>query len=117
VLGFLVLPVLVRQVVESNLSAALDRKVTIARLQINPFALSATLHDVSVAERGDGRPVLSLPEVDINGEIASHFRWAWGDAAVQGHARDGCIGISGRNSWVHGFGANLPPGCSSGGVA
>jgi hypothetical protein len=76
VLGFLVLPVLVRPALQSKLSTALDRKVTIARLQINPFALSATLHDVSVGERGDGPPVLSLAEVYINGEIASLFRWA-----------------------------------------
>jgi hypothetical protein len=76
VVGFLVLPVLLRPVLEDKLSAALDRKVVIARLQINPFAPSATLHDVSVGDRGSGSPMLILTELYINGEIASLFRWA-----------------------------------------
>ncbi len=76
VLGFFVLPVLVRPALERNLSAALDRKVSIARLQINPFAVSATLSDVSVSDRGEGPPMLTVAEVYLNGEIASLFRWA-----------------------------------------
>jgi hypothetical protein len=76
VVGFLVLPVLLRPVLEDKLSAALDRKVSIARLQMNPFALSATLHDVSVGDRANGPPMFSLAELYINGELASLFRWA-----------------------------------------
>src|SRR5262252_7597251 len=76
VIGFLVLPLVVRPALERNLSAALDRKVTIERLKINPFALSATLDGVSVGERGEGPPMLTLPEVYLNGRILSLFRWA-----------------------------------------
>src|SRR5215831_4500644 len=54
VLGFLVAPALIKPALERKLSAALDRNVSIARLDINPFAGSATLHDVSIGERGQG---------------------------------------------------------------
>ena len=76
VLGFLVLPLVLRPTLENSLSAALDRKVSIGKLQTNPFALSATLHDVSIGARGDGPPLLTLAEVYVNGELASLFRWA-----------------------------------------
>jgi hypothetical protein len=76
VLGFLVAPALIKPALEQKLSAALDRNVTIARLDINPFAGSATLHDVSISERGQGPPMLTLAELYVNGEVASLFRWA-----------------------------------------
>ena len=75
-LGFLVAPALVRPALERELSAALDRKVSIARLDVNPFALSATLHAVSVADRGPGPPMLAFDELYLNAELASLFRWA-----------------------------------------
>lgn len=76
VLGFLVAPALVRPALERELSAALDRKVSIERLDVNPFALSATLHAVSVADRGPGRPLLAFDELYLNAALASLFRWA-----------------------------------------
>jgi uncharacterized protein involved in outer membrane biogenesis len=76
IVGFLALPLVVRPALERNLSAALDRKVTIERLKINPFALSATLSGISVGERGEGPPMLTVPELYANGRILSLFRWA-----------------------------------------
>ena len=76
-LGFLIAPYLIRPVLERQLSEALDRQVTIARLDINPFALSATLHDVVVGERGgQGPPLMAIPELYVNSELFSVFRWA-----------------------------------------
>jgi hypothetical protein len=76
ILGFLVLPPLVRPYLERKISAALDRKVTIGKLRINPFTLSATLGDISVAERAEGPPMLTLAELHLDGELSSLFRWA-----------------------------------------
>jgi uncharacterized protein involved in outer membrane biogenesis len=76
VVGFLLLPMILRPMLEKDLSAALERKVTIGRLQINPFALSATLSDVTVAERGDGPPMFTLAGGYANAELMSLFRWA-----------------------------------------
>src|SRR5262249_20276813 len=76
VLGFLVAPALIKPALERKLSAALDRNVSIARLDINPFAGSATLDDVSISERGEGPPMLTVSKLYVNGEVASLFRWA-----------------------------------------
>src|ERR1051325_1530219 len=70
-LGFLLLPVLLRPVLEDELSAALERRVTIGKLEINPFALSATLHDIAVGERGQAAPMLTVAELYVNGAAAS----------------------------------------------
>jgi uncharacterized protein involved in outer membrane biogenesis len=75
-IGFLALPPLVRPALERTLSTALDRKVTIERLRINPFALSVTLGEVAIADRGEGPPALTLAELYANGEALSLFRWA-----------------------------------------
>ena len=74
VAGFFVAPLLLRPALERNLSAALNRSVRIARRDINPFTLSATLRDVVIADRGEGPPLLTLAEVYVNGGIASLFR-------------------------------------------
>jgi uncharacterized protein involved in outer membrane biogenesis len=76
VVGFFVAPPLVRPALERSLSETLDRKVTIARLDINPFALSATLHDLVVGSRGDGPPLLTLHELHAGAAITSLFRLA-----------------------------------------
>jgi hypothetical protein len=75
-LGFLLAPLLAKPALERALSDALQRKVTIGQLKINPFAVSTTLRDVSVAERGEGPPLLTVGELYINGGLASLFRLA-----------------------------------------
>jgi hypothetical protein len=75
-IGFLVLPLVVKPVLEHALSSALARKVTIERVAINPYALSVTLADVAIGERGEGPPLLTLSELYANAETASVFRWA-----------------------------------------
>jgi uncharacterized protein involved in outer membrane biogenesis len=75
-IGFLALPLLLKPVLEDRLSAALERKVAIERLKINPFALSATLSDVSIGERCEGPPLLTFAELYVNAEATSLLRWA-----------------------------------------
>jgi hypothetical protein len=76
VVGFFVLPPLARPWLERTLSATLDRKVTIERLEFNPFALSITLSGILVAERGEGPPALTLEGLYANAEALSLLRWA-----------------------------------------
>jgi uncharacterized protein involved in outer membrane biogenesis len=76
VVGFFVLPRMLKPALERNLSEALQRPVSIASLDTDPFAFSATLHDVSIGDRAPGTPLLTLSEVYVNGEAASLFRWA-----------------------------------------
>ena len=76
VLGFLIAPLLAKPALEHALSNALARKVTIGQLKINPYAVSATLGEVAVAERGEGPPLLTVGELYIRGGLASLFRFA-----------------------------------------
>ena len=76
VLGFLVAPRVVRPYLEEQLSQSLERKVSIERLEINPFALSARLGNVTIGERGEGTPLLTFSELFVNAKAMSLFRWA-----------------------------------------
>jgi hypothetical protein len=55
-LGFYVAPPIVRNIAETRLGALLGRRVTLAGVRLNPFALSATIEGGRVYER-DGRTV------------------------------------------------------------
>ncbi|HQR11522.1 MAG TPA: DUF748 domain-containing protein [Casimicrobiaceae bacterium] len=75
-IGFLALPPLLKPMLEDRLSTELSRKVAIGGLKLNPFALTATLSDVSIAERGEGPPLLTFSELFVNASSLSLPRWA-----------------------------------------
>src|SRR5216683_2201709 len=74
--GFLVLPRVLRGVVERKLAESLHRPVTLRGLSLNPFALSATLRGLEVREKGGAGPFLSLERAYVNLEAISLFRRA-----------------------------------------
>jgi len=72
--GFLVLPRVLRPVVERKLAQVLHRPVTLRRLSLNPFALSATLEGLDVKEKGGTGPFLSFDRLYANLEAVSLFK-------------------------------------------
>ena len=72
--GFLVLPPLLRPVIERKLAESLHRPVKVRRLSLNPFALSATLEGLDVRDRDGIRPFLSFERLYVNLESSSLFR-------------------------------------------
>ena len=56
--GFLAAPPILRRALEKEGSAALRREVTVARVRVNPLALSATLEGLTV-RHADGAPLAS----------------------------------------------------------
>ena len=72
VAGFLILPPIVRSVAVKQISAQLDREVSIASVKINPFALSTTIRGLLIKDK-DGEPFVSWDEVYVNFEIVSLF--------------------------------------------
>lgn len=74
VLGFLVLPPLVKSVLLDQLSQALHRPVAVDRVRINPYALSATLEGVSIGEREGSGTFASFDSLYMNLESSSLFR-------------------------------------------
>jgi hypothetical protein len=75
-LGFLILPPIVRSVAIKQLSRQLGREVTIEKIQINPFALSTTVRGLLIKEK-DGQPFISWDEVYANFQLSSFFGPAW----------------------------------------
>jgi hypothetical protein len=74
--GFLILPPIVRSVAVRQLSAQLDREVSIQSVKINPFALSTTIRGLLIKDK-DGEPFVAWDEVYVNFELVSLFSHAW----------------------------------------
>ena len=53
--GFLLLPLIIKPVIIDELSVALNREVSLKSLEINPFSVSVTLHSLSVADKHAGK--------------------------------------------------------------
>ena len=76
VIGFLILPLIIRSVAARQLAKQLDREVSIQKVKLNPFALSATVDGLLIKDK-DGEPFVSWEEVYVNFQISSLFGQAW----------------------------------------
>jgi len=74
-LGFLLVPWLLRTQGESRVSALLERPFTIESAAFNPFLLRTELAGVALTEP-DGAPLLGLDRLVVDFELSSLFRWA-----------------------------------------
>src|SRR4051794_2025665 len=63
VLGFFAAPPLVRNLVQEQASKALGRQVSVAKVHINPFALSVTLEGLRIADQDGKGEFVSLERV------------------------------------------------------
>jgi hypothetical protein len=76
VVGFLVLPPIIRSVAQKKLSEQLGRQVTIQQVKVNPYAFSATIRGLVIREK-NGDPFVSWDEVYANFRPTSVFQHAW----------------------------------------
>lgn len=76
IIGFFILPPIIRAVAVKELSENLDRKVSIQKVEVDPFVPSIAIRGLLVLDK-DGQPFLSWDEVYVNFEISSIFRKAW----------------------------------------
>ncbi len=74
--GFVLLPPLARVIAEKRLSKQLDRPVTIQKLRLNPYNLSASIRGLLITDKS-GAPVVAWDEVYVNFQLASLFTHAW----------------------------------------
>ncbi|HXZ43212.1 MAG TPA: DUF748 domain-containing protein, partial [archaeon] len=74
-LGFFVVPPILKSVLTKQLTAALHRDVTIQQVRVNPFALSTTLRGLAVKEANGPETFLSFDELYINAGLSSLYRW------------------------------------------
>jgi uncharacterized protein involved in outer membrane biogenesis len=76
VFGFFILPPLARGKIEKRLSGALHRNVSIAKLGINPYAMSLTVNGFVVKERDGTETAASFEEIYVNVSLATLLRRA-----------------------------------------
>jgi hypothetical protein len=74
--GFWIAPGIARDQIVKHLSDALDRRVTLESVRINPYALSVTLSNFAIAE-ADGGPITAFDELYVNFSSASAILFAW----------------------------------------
>jgi uncharacterized protein involved in outer membrane biogenesis len=75
VLGFFVAPPIARSQLERILSEQLGRQVTIERVRINPFTLSASIFNFSLKGRDGSTNAASFEELHANATLSSLVRF------------------------------------------
>ncbi|HEX6792587.1 MAG TPA: DUF748 domain-containing protein [Casimicrobiaceae bacterium] len=70
-IGFLVLPVMLKPRLEANASELLGRPMTAARLEFNPFTLRARLLGLAIADRDPQRTFVRIESLDLDISPAS----------------------------------------------
>jgi hypothetical protein len=76
VVGFLVLPPIVKVVAVRSLSSLLNRKVTIQGVAINPYVLSGAIRGLVIRDK-DGEPLASWDEAYANLQLVSFLGKQW----------------------------------------
>jgi uncharacterized protein DUF748 len=76
ILGFFILPPIIRAVAVKQLSKQFDREVSIRKLKLNPYALSVTIRGLLIKDQ-DGEPFVSWDEVYVNFQLSSFFGHPW----------------------------------------
>jgi hypothetical protein len=76
ILGFLILPPIIRLIAVKQLSKQLDREVSIQKVKLNPYTLSATVRGLMIKDK-DRQPFVSWDEVYVNFQLASFFGHDW----------------------------------------
>ncbi|MBL4576668.1 MAG: DUF748 domain-containing protein, partial [Opitutaceae bacterium] len=76
IVGFLTLPAIIHPILEEEVSAQLDRDVSLERFRLNPFTLSATMEGFLITDH-DGEALLSLKKGYANFQILSIFTQNW----------------------------------------
>jgi uncharacterized protein involved in outer membrane biogenesis/outer membrane protein OmpA-like peptidoglycan-associated protein len=71
VAGFFIAPAVLKPLIIEKISAALHRKTSIAKININPFALSVTIKGFSLEDPGNKSPFVAFDELYVNADATS----------------------------------------------
>ncbi|NQT69614.1 MAG: DUF748 domain-containing protein, partial [Desulfobacteraceae bacterium] len=75
VFGFVGLPYIVKSILPEKLSNALNRQVSISKVEVNPYYLTMHLKGITVTDRSD-KTFMSLDDFFVDLQIASLFKKA-----------------------------------------
>ena len=98
VIGFFILPPIIRSQLEQRLSTELGRRVSLGGAKLNPYALSLTLENFAVLERGTSDVFLGWRLLHVNFEALASLRgeWVLRDVIVDG--LEGRLGLEADGS-------------------
>jgi hypothetical protein len=84
--GFFVLPPIVKAQLEKRASAELGRTVTVERVRLNPFALSLTLEKFDIKEKDGRDSFIGWDRLYVNFEALASLTgdWVLGDVELEG---------------------------------
>ncbi|MCK5322988.1 MAG: hypothetical protein KAJ45_02535, partial [Desulfobulbaceae bacterium] len=94
ILGFLVLPPILKMVLEKRLPEALHRQASIQKIKINPYTLTATLEGLAIQKQDGSEDFIGFDRLFVNLQIVSIFKRA---LIVKSVALDGPRGNFTRN--------------------
>lgn len=88
VVGFFVLPPIVKSQLEQRLSAELGRRVTVEKVRVNPYALSLALENFAIRERDGTTTFLAWRRLYVNFDALSSLagEWVLSDVTLDGFA-------------------------------
>src|SRR5687767_6146498 len=86
VVGFFVLPPIVKSQLQKRLSAELGRRVTVEKVRLNPYTLSATLERFAIHEPDGTSVFVGWRRLHVNvGGLASIWKeWALSEIVLEG---------------------------------
>lgn len=93
VMGFLVLPPIIKAQAEKRLAAELGRAVRIGRVQMNPYALSVTVEDFEIQEQGGRGAFLGWRRLYVNVDALASLRGEWVVSDVELDGFHAAVGI------------------------
>lgn len=77
IIGFLILPYVIKPIATEKISKALHRETSIDQIKINPYSLSVTIRGFKLADPGQEKPFVAFDELYVNaGAFVSIFRRA-----------------------------------------
>ncbi|KQC09469.1 MAG: hypothetical protein APR62_14125, partial [Smithella sp. SDB] len=71
IIGFFIAPVVIKPLIIENISESLHRKTTVASININPYAFSATIKGFSLEDPGKELPFVAFDELYVNADVTS----------------------------------------------
>lgn len=83
IVGFFILPPIVRKQAEAKLSEQLGRAVSIGRVRLNPYALSATIEDFSIREKEGAGAFVEWKRLYVRFDAARSLFGEWVVGAVE----------------------------------
>ena len=74
--GYFILPGVIKSQAEKQIAEKLQRTVSIEKIEVSPYAMAVTVHNLKLMERDESKVFASFEELKVNISLQSLFRFA-----------------------------------------